>query len=89
VEQRDPKRPILSDLLESGGIEANADVVAFIYREGYYNQDAENKHLTEVIIAKQRNGPVGTVQLYFKENHNKFLNISTRPDPEKEGQRTA
>ncbi|MBS3947441.1 MAG: replicative DNA helicase [Dethiobacter sp.] len=89
VEKRDKKRPILSDLLESGGIEANADVVAFIYREGYYNQDAENKHLTEVIIAKQRNGPVGTVQLYFKENHNKFLNISTRPDQEKEGQRTA
>lgn len=89
VEKRDKKRPILSDLLESGGIEANADVVAFIYREGYYNQDVENKHLTEVIIAKQRNGPVGTVQLYFKENHNKFLNISARPDAEREGQRTA
>lgn len=76
VEQREKKRPILSDLLESGGIEANADVVAFIYREGYYNQNMENRNDTEIIIAKQRNGPVGTVHLYFKESHNKFLNIS-------------
>ena len=76
VEQREKKRPILSDLLESGGIEANADIVAFIYREGYYNQNAENRHETEIILAKQRNGPVGSVQLYFKESHNKFLSIS-------------
>jgi len=88
VEKRDKKRPILSDLLESGGIEANADVVAFIYREGYYNQEAENKPLTEVIIAKQRNGPVGTIQLYFKENQNKFVSISPRPDLE-QGVQTA
>jgi replicative DNA helicase len=77
VEQREKKRPILSDLLESGGIEANADVVAFIYREGYYNPNMENRHQTEIIIAKQRNGPVGTINLYFKESHNKFLNITT------------
>ncbi|MCR3920932.1 MAG: DnaB-like helicase C-terminal domain-containing protein, partial [Firmicutes bacterium] len=76
VEQREKKRPILSDLLESGGIEANADLVAFIYREGYYNQNNENRHEAEIIIAKQRNGPVGSVHLYFKESHNKFLNIS-------------
>jgi replicative DNA helicase len=88
VEKRDKKRPVLSDLLESGGIEANADVVAFIYREGYYNQEAENKPLTEVIIAKQRNGPVGVIQLYFKENQNKFVSISPRPDQEK-GSQTA
>ena len=75
VEQRDKKRPVLSDLLESGGIEANADVVAFIYREGYYNPNVDNKYETEIIIAKQRNGPVGTIKLYFKENYNKFLNI--------------
>lgn len=80
VEKRDKKRPVLSDLLESGGIEANADVVAFIYREGYYNEEAENKPLTEVIVAKQRNGPVGKIQLYFKENQNKFVSISPRPD---------
>jgi replicative DNA helicase len=76
VEQREKKRPILSDLLESGGIEANADIVAFIYREGYYNQNMENRHDTEIILAKQRNGPVGTVHLYFKESYNKFLNLS-------------
>lgn len=76
VEQREKKRPILSDLLESGGIEANADLVAFIYREGYYNAAMENRHETEIIIAKQRNGPVGTIRLYFKESHNKFLSIS-------------
>ncbi|MDW7652418.1 MAG: replicative DNA helicase [Bacillota bacterium] len=76
VEQREKKRPILSDLLESGGIEANADIVAFIYREGYYNQNMENRHDTEIILAKQRNGPVGTINLYFKESHNKFLSIS-------------
>lgn len=63
-------------MLESGGIEANADVVAFIYREGYYNPNIENKNETEIIIAKQRNGPVGSISLYFKENHNKFVNIS-------------
>ncbi|NLM51636.1 MAG: replicative DNA helicase [Firmicutes bacterium] len=76
VEQREKKRPVLSDLLESGGIEANADLVAFIYREAYYNPNAENKHDTEIIIAKQRNGPVGSVHLYFKENLNKFVSIS-------------
>jgi replicative DNA helicase len=76
VEQRDKKRPVLSDLLESGGIEANADLVAFIYREGYYNPDAENRYETEIIIAKQRNGPVGKFSLYFKENHNKFVSIT-------------
>lgn len=89
VEKRDKKRPVLSDLLESGGIEANADVVAFIYREGYYNHEAENKPLTEVIIAKQRNGPIGTVQLYFKENLNKFVSISPRTDLEQGAQQTA
>jgi len=87
VEQREKKRPVLSDLLESGGIEANADVVAFIYREGYYNQDMENRHETEIILAKQRNGPVGTIQLYFKESHNKFLSISR--EHRQEGQRPA
>jgi len=83
VEQRDKKRPVLSDLLESGGIEANADLVAFIYREGYYNTDAENRFETEIIIAKQRNGPVGKLTLYFKENFNKFLNITREKEEEK------
>ncbi|MBS4030406.1 MAG: replicative DNA helicase [Clostridiales bacterium] len=87
VEQREKKRPILSDLLESGGIEANADIVAFIYREGYYNQDTESRHETDIIIAKQRNGPVGSIQLYFKESHNKFLSIAR--DHGQESQRLA
>ena len=75
VEQRTDKRPILSDLLESGGIEANADVVLFIYREDYYQKESEKKNLTEIILAKQRNGPTGKLDLYFKDNYNKFVNV--------------
>ncbi|MBS3898204.1 MAG: replicative DNA helicase [Dethiobacter sp.] len=84
VEQREKKRPVLSDLLESGGIEANADIVAFIYRESYYNQNSENRNDTEIIIAKQRNGPVGNIHLFFKENHNKFLSVSREHAHEKQ-----
>jgi replicative DNA helicase len=76
VEQRQDKRPILSDLLESGGIEANADVVMFIYRDDYYNPDTEKRHITEVIVSKQRNGPTGKVELYFMDRFNKFVNVS-------------
>ncbi|MEW5919511.1 MAG: replicative DNA helicase [Bacillota bacterium] len=75
VEQRTDKRPILSDLLESGGIEANADLVIFIYREDYYQKDTEKKNLTEIILAKQRNGPTGKIELYFRDNFNKFVNV--------------
>jgi len=77
VESRNDKRPILSDLLESGGIEANADVVAFIYRDDYYKQDSEDKNIAELIIAKQRNGPVDTVNLYFKGSFTKFQNAAS------------
>ncbi len=76
VEQRNDKRPILSDLLESGGIEANADLVSFIYRDDYYNPNTDRPHITEVIIAKQRNGPTGKIELYFMDSFNKFLNIA-------------
>ncbi|MGI6328060.1 MAG: replicative DNA helicase [Dethiobacteria bacterium] len=76
VEQRPDKRPILSDLLESGGIEANADLVAFIYRDDYYHPETENKHVTEIAIAKQRNGPVGKIELYFRDHLNKFVSVS-------------
>lgn len=80
VEQRNDKRPILSDLLESGGIEANADLVVFIYREDYYHKDTENKSLTEIILAKQRNGPTGKIDLYFRDNFNKFVNVDRQHD---------
>ncbi|MFY9115248.1 MAG: replicative DNA helicase [Dethiobacteria bacterium] len=76
VEKRVDRRPILSDLMESGGIEANADLVVFIYREDYYVKDAEKKNIAEIIIAKQRNGPVGKFDLYFLENFIKFGNMA-------------
>ncbi|NLJ56797.1 MAG: replicative DNA helicase [Firmicutes bacterium] len=76
VEQRQDKRPILSDLLDSGGIEANADMVIFIYRDDYYFPETEKKHVTEILISKQRNGPTGKVELYFMDRYTKFVSIS-------------
>ncbi|WP_407306109.1 replicative DNA helicase [Desulfosporosinus sp. SB140] len=75
VEQRQDKRPIMSDLLESGAIEADADVISFIYRDEYYNQESEKKGIAELIIAKHRNGPVGTVELGFLKEFTKFVNL--------------
>ncbi|UMZ75162.1 replicative DNA helicase [Natranaerofaba carboxydovora] len=78
VEQRQDKRPMLSDLLESGGIEANADVVLFIYRDEYYDLESEKENIAEIIVSKQRNGPVGSVELFFKKDFNKFYNLEKR-----------
>ena len=73
-EARNPPKPLMSDLRESGSIEQDADVVAFIYREDYYNQTEENQGIAELIIAKQRNGPTGTVRLAFLKEFTRFEN---------------
>ena len=73
---RAEKKPMLSDLRESGSLEQDADIVIFLYREDYYNSNTENQNITDVIIAKHRNGPVKTIQLYFDKAHIKFENLA-------------
>jgi len=77
VEQRSPKIPILADLRESGSIEQDADVVMFIYREDVYDKDTDRKNIAEIHIAKHRNGPIGKVDLYFKSDQTRFLDLDT------------
>jgi replicative DNA helicase len=78
VEQRQDKRPMLSDLRESGAIEQDADAVAFLYRDDYYNPDTEEKNIVEVILAKHRNGPVGSVKLHFVKEIQKMFGMEHR-----------
>jgi replicative DNA helicase len=80
-EQRPDKRPILSDLRESGSIEQDSDVVMFLFRPEYYKAD-ERPGIAELIIAKHRNGPTGTIELKFRRDHTRFYNLETRrPEP--------
>ena len=76
VESRQVKKPMLSDLRESGSLEQDADIVMFLYREDYYDPETEHKNITDVIIAKHRNGPVDTVQLFFHKQFTKFADLS-------------
>ena len=78
VENRSPQIPQLADLRESGSIEQDADIVAFLYREDYYNPESQRQNITEVLIKKHRNGPVGNVELYFDRNKQKFRDLDTR-----------
>jgi replicative DNA helicase len=78
VESRTPQIPQLADLRESGSIEQDADIVAFIYREEYYNPDTDKKSITEILIKKHRNGPTGNVELFFDKDKQRFRSLDTK-----------
>jgi len=77
LEQRPNKRPVNSDLRESGAIEQDADLVLMIYRDEYYNPETADRGITEVIVTKHRNGPVGTVKLLFEPQFTRFRNLAS------------
>lgn len=77
VEQRTDKRPMMSDLRESGAIEQDADIIMFIYRDDYYNKESKEPNIAEIIIGKHRNGEVGTIKMFFEKQHTRFENLAT------------
>ena len=81
VEARTDKRPILSDLRESGALEQDADVVIFIYRDELYNENTERRNIADIMVAKHRNGPVGTVSLYFHKELTQFRDLEMVREP--------
>lgn len=86
VESRNDKRPMLSDLAESGSLERDADVIQFIYRHEKYFPDTDKQNIADIIVAKQRRGPTGTFSLYFDKQHSRFINLeSGRAEPERVG----
>jgi len=86
VEHRDDKRPQLSDLRESGSIEQDADIVMFLYREEYYHPETEKKGITEILIRKHRNGPIGNIELFFNPSQMRFADLERRHIPQGEGE---
>jgi replicative DNA helicase len=80
VESRSPHIPMLSDLRDSGSIEQDSDVVIFIYREDIYDRDSDRKGITDLFIAKHRNGPTGMVSLLFMERSTKFVDLAREPN---------
>jgi replicative DNA helicase len=80
VESRSPQVPMLSDLRESGSIEQDADLVMFLYREDYYNPETDRQHITDLIIAKHRNGPTGRIELYFHPERLRFMSLEKKRD---------
>ena len=78
VEQRQDKRPIMSDIRESGQIEQDADIIQLLYRDDYYDKESEDANTIEIIVAKHRDGPTGTVKLSFRKEYGKFLNMATQ-----------
>ncbi len=81
VEQRTDKKPVLADLRDSGSLEQDADVVMFIYRDELYHPETEQQHIADIIVSKHRNGPTGTVQLFFRNRLAQFLDAETRQQP--------